>query len=302
MSTVEAPSRPTLFNWIEIAALGLIWGGSFLSVHVALTGFGPLMVAAGRIAIAAITLTVLCVLLRLPLPSLHADRRVWWHALGMAVFTNALPFAVIAWAQQSVQSSFVGITMALVPLFTLVMAHFALPGERLTWPRAAGFVLGLVGVVVLIGVDGLTLAGDPGHALAQLSCVGVTISYALGSIFTRRCPAVDPVAFSTAALLLAAAMILPVALTIEGVPAVPPAPALWALAYLGLMPTAFATLILVHVVRSAGPTFLTQTNYQVPVWSVLFGTLLLSEPLPPQFLIALGLILTGLAVSRMARR
>ena len=69
-----------------------------------------------------------------------------------------------------------------------------------------------------------------------------------------------------------------------------------------LIELAFATLILVHVVRSAGPTFLTQTNYQVPVWSVLFGTLLLSEPLPPQFLAALGLILAGLAVSRMARR
>ncbi len=302
MTNLATPSRPTLTNWIEIAALGVIWGASFLSVHVALTGFGPLTVAAGRIGIAAATLALLCVLLRLPLPSLHADRRVWRHALGMAVFTNVLPFAVIAWAQQTVQSSFVGITMALVPLFTLVMAHVALPGERLTLPRIAGVLLGLVGVVVLIGLDGLTLTGEPWHALAQLSCVGVTVSYALGSIVTRRCPAVDPVAFSTASLLLAAAMIVPVALAVEGVPHAPPAPALWALAYLGLMPTAFATLILVHVVLSAGPTFLTQTNYQVPVWSVLFGTLLLSEPLPPQFLAALGLILAGLAVSRMARR
>ncbi|MCW1934470.1 EamA family transporter [Pararhodobacter zhoushanensis] len=82
----------------------------------------------------------------------------------------------------------------------------------------------------------------------------------------------------------------------------PPLRSTLALVYLGLMPTALATLIMVHVIRSAGPTFLTQTNYQVPVWSVLFGVLILSEPLPPQFLAALGLILTGLAVSRVSWR
>tara|TARA_R110002074_G_scaffold21354_9_gene66483 strand:- start:1194 stop:1427 length:234 start_codon:yes stop_codon:yes gene_type:complete len=64
------------------------------------------------------------------------------------------------------------------------------------------------------------------------------------------------------------------------------------------LPTALATLILVHVIRTAGPTFLTQTNYHVPIWSVIFGTLILAEPLPPQFLIALALIFAGLLVSR----
>lgn len=300
MRTIAHPARPTLINWVEILALGVIWGASFLSVRIALDGLVPLWVASGRIVIAAVALGLLCLAIGQRLPSPRHDRRVWLHAMGMGFFTNALPFTLIAWAQQQVPSSFVGISMALVPLFTLVLAHTALPGERMTLPRLAGVALGLVGVVVLIGPDALT-GGESGDLLARLTCVGVTLSYAIGAIITRRSPAVDPIAFSTASLFAALVMILPVTLLLEGLPQSLPAPAsLAALAYLGLMPTAFATLLMVHVIRSAGPTFLTLTNYQVPVWSMIFGALILNESLPPTFLIALALILGGLALSRRA--
>ena len=94
-------------------------------------------------------------------------------------------------------------------------------------------------------------------------------------------------------------MIIPTALLVEGIPQLT-ADMLKPLAsvlYLGLMPTALATLLMVQVINSAGPTFLTQANYQVPVWSVVFGTLILHERLPAQFLVALGLILAGLILS-----
>lgn len=94
-------------------------------------------------------------------------------------------------------------------------------------------------------------------------------------------------------------MILPVALIFDGWPDFTAAGtgAIAAVLYLGLFPTALATLLLVTVIQSAGPTFLTQSNYQVPLWSVLFGTVLLGERLPASFLAALVLILAGLAIT-----
>ncbi|WP_240607849.1 DMT family transporter [Pararhodobacter oceanensis] len=303
MSQIASPSRPTLFNWLEIALLGLIWGASFMMVQLSLNGIGPLGISTLRIAIAALILSLLCLIRRLPLPSLRRDRKIWLHAAGMALFSNALPFSLLSWAQLHVTSGFAGITMALVPLFTLVMAHLMLPGERLTLPRLLGFLLGLIGVALLIGSDALHSGGASLEPIARVICIGAALCYAIGSIITRRCPPVDPIAFSTAALLIASVMMLLVTLTVEGVPAqMPPTSALLAILYLGVFPTALATLILVHVIRTAGPTFLTQTNYQVPVWSVIFGTLLLAEPLPAQFIIALALILSGLLVSRIAFR
>ncbi|WP_323036058.1 DMT family transporter [Pararhodobacter sp.] len=300
MSAIAAPSRPTLINWVEIFGLGMIWGASFLAVHLALDGIGPFGIATGRIVFAAVTLSLLCLVRRLPLPSLRKTPKIWLHATGMAFFSNVLPFTLLSWAQQHVTSGFAGITMAMVPLFTVSLAHLFLPGERLSRYKVTGFAIGLVGVVILIGTDALDTVGTELEPVARLVCIGATLSYAIGSIITRRCPPVDPIAFSTTALLVASAMILPVALLVEGLPhTMPPVSALAALAYLGLLPTAFATLVLVHVIRTAGPTFLTMTNYHVPVWSVIFGTVILAEPLPPQFLIALGLILLGLLISRI---
>ena len=301
---LSAPSRPTPANWLTVIALGVIWGASFMSVTVALQGFGPLAIAAIRITLAAVALWLLAWALgqALPSPRQAEGRHIWAFALGMGFFSNALPFFLLAWAQQHVSSGFAGITMALVPLFTLVLAHHLLTGERMTTVKLAGLALGLVGVVVLIGPGALQLGSGLLEPVAQLTCVAAAFCYSIGSILTRRCPPVNLITFSAAALIAAAVMILPVALIAEGLPReAPPLAALLAVIYLGLGPTALATLLLVQVIRTAGSTFLTQTNYHVPVWSVIFGTVFLHEALPGQFLLALGLILAGLALSRATR-
>jgi len=240
---------------------------------------------------------------RRSLPSLKATPRIWLSAVGMGALSNALPFTLLAWSQQYVTSGFAGISVAMVPLFTLVLAHFFLQGERLTARRVVGFALGLTGVVMLIGTDALAYGGDQLEPIARILCIAAAGSYAAGSIVTRRSPPVDPIAFSTLALIAASTMIVPIALWVDGVPSLlPPIHAMAALVYLGLLPTAVATLILVHVIRTAGPTFLTLTNYYVPVWAVIFGLVVLQETLPPQFVFALGLILAGLLVSRASMR
>ena len=290
------PAKPTRADWLRLIALSVIWGASFLNVHLALESFGPLTVAALRITLAAIALYILMRMFGLHLPR---NIKIWLHILGMAAFSNAVPFALLGFGQRFVASGFAGITMAAVPLFTLVLAHRFLPNEPMTRWKLAGFSLGFVGILTLIGPAAFEAEGTPMETVARLACFAAALSYAVGSIFTRRCPPVPMIALSAAALIAAAGMIIPLALLVEGVPSFTSAKptALLAVLYLGLFPTALATLLLVQVIQSAGPTFLTQSNYQVPVWSVIFGATLLGERLPPAFLIALALILAGLALS-----
>ena len=92
---------------------------------------------------------------------------------------------------------------------------------------------------------------------------------------------------------------MPLALALGGLPEQPPAAAVAGLLYLGIVPTAVATVLLVFVIKSAGPSFLSLVNYQVPVWAVILGLVVLDEELPAQFLGALALILAGLAVSQL---
>lgn len=300
------PSKPGLLNWLIVIGLSVIWGASFMSVKIALTGFGPLTIAACRTTLAAAALYAVMRVLRLALPqtATPTGRRIWAHIIGMGFFSNALPFFLLGWGMRHVASGFAGITMAAVPIFALVLAHWLVPGERMTLAKVLGFSLGIAGVVVLVGPKALMSSGADAEGLARLACVGSTLAYAIGAIVTRRCPPVNLVVFSAGALLMAALMAVPVALLAEGWPAFGQASpsALLALAYLGLGPTALATLLLVRVIKTAGPTFLTQSNYQVPVWSVVFGALVMHERLPAQFLAALTLILAGLAVSQLGAR
>jgi len=293
--TLAAPQNPGLANWLRVIALSVIWGASFMSVKLALAGFGPLTIAASRITLAAATLFLVARIMGIALPT---SRRVWAYALAMGLFSNVLPFSLLSWGQTYVASGFAGITMAAVPLFTMVLAHHLLPGERVTLAKLGGFALGITGVIILIGPRALLASGADVENLARLACIASTISYATGGVLTRRCPPVPLLAFSAAALISASLLALPLALALEGWPDLGGAPsaAIAAVVYLGLAPTALATLLLVKVIKTAGPTFLTMSNYQVPVWSVIFGTVFMAEKLPAQFLLALGFILAGLAL------
>lgn len=272
-----------------------------MGVSVALEGYGPLTVTAGRIAVAAVVLLTLAFAMGQGLPDRHTPtgRRIWLHAFGFAVFTNVLPFALLSWGQLHVTSGFAGITMAAVPLFLLPMAHVVLPNERMSPRKVIGFLIGFVGVVVLIGPSSISFAaGDATTSLARLACILAAMCYATGSLITRTAPPVAMITFSSAGVSLAACMIVPLTLWAEGMPTEVDWSALMGVFYLGLFPTALASVILVRVINSAGPTFLSLVNYQVPVWAVVFGLVFLGEPARPGFFAALVLILLGLAVSQ----
>lgn len=296
-------NSPGAANWAKLLFLGVIWGASFMAVSLALRGFPPMTIAALRISIGALCLLGVLYAMGIALPTLRSreGRLIWACALGMGFFSNALPFSLLSWGQTHVASGFAGVCMAVVPLFVLPLAHLLVPGETMTLRRTISFFVGFSGVVVLIGLDAFRTAGSDFESLARLACLGASLCYALGSIITRLCPQVNMLALSAAALLCGAGMMVPAALWAEGVPTLPEALPLAAVFYLGLLPTALAQVLLVQVARSAGPAFLSTVNYQVPVWSVIFGALLLGETLPPQLFVAMTLILGGLVLSRGRR-
>ena len=302
------PSGPRTLDWGLLALLGLIWGGSFLGVELALDSLPPLWVAAGRITLAAMLLIGTAHLMGERFPGFRTatQRRIWLHCLGMGLFTNAIPFSLLSWGQQFVTSSFAGITMAVVPLFVLPLSHFLVPGERLGPARVIGFLTGFGGVVLLVGGDRLfaPVTGGDGTTMltAQLACVAASCCYACGSIITRLCPPVSTLTFAAAGLLCASLAILPLALFVHGGPTAISATSLTGVLFLALLPTGLATILLTIIIRRAGPPFLSLVNYQVPVWAVLIGISILGESLPGHFMMALVTILVGLAISQRLHR
>ena len=303
MRSIPRRDNTRTLNWIMLATLGFIWGGSFLSVEISLAGFGPITVAASRVTIAAITLLLYAYIFGDGLPQISSkkDKRVWLHCLGMALFTNALPFSLLSWGQQTVTSGFAGVSMALVPLFVLPLSHKLVPGEKLSRAKVTGFLFGFLGVVLLIGGEKIfaNQSSTPILLLAQIACVTASCCYAIGSVITKLCPPVSTVSYASCGLMLASFMLIPTALWFEGIPKSPNSLAITSIIYLALFPTAIATILLTILVRRADPPFLSLVNYQVPIWAVVIGVVVLGETLPGHFLVALGIILGGLFISQL---
>jgi len=290
----------TLKDWGLLATLVVLWGSNFMFVKLGVATVPPATLAAARLLVGAVTLVAVIRALgyRFPQPG-----RVWVHYTMLAVVGNSLPFYLISWGQQTIDSSLAGILMAIMPLATLVMAHLWVTGERLTPNRALGFVLGFVGIVILIGPAALAgLGGSAGRVLAQLAVLGGALCYASQSVLVRVTLKGDVMVASAAIVAIAAAISLPVALLIDQPwNLAPSATSVWAVIWMGIGPTAIATLAFIKLIGSAGPTFMSLVNYCVPVVAVFLGVMILGETPSANAYMGLLLILTGIAMSQLRR-
>jgi len=281
--------------WLMIATLGFVWGGTFPLIKFALEGMTPFWLAAGRIGFASVLLGAIWAWRGF---TLFKGEASWRAVLVIGTFSTALPFMLINWGQQHVSAGFTGLSMAAIPLIVLPLAHLFIPGEQMVLRRILGFVTGFVGVAILIGGKAFESSSSELELWGRLACISAAGCYAVSSILTRRLPPVDPLGLAAILLVIGAAIILPTAWAIEGPPAMPDGKTLAIIALLGLIPTAAANFLRVIVVREAGPTFMTLTNYQVPVWAVVLGAVFLEEALPSSMLLAMVLILSGLCISQ----
>lgn len=293
--------RMTLLLWAELALLSAIWGGSFVFGRVAMAYLPPLTTALARVTLAAAALWLFVLLTR---RATAPVRPFMLALLAMGLINNAIPFFLILWGQKEIGSGLASVINALTPVWTLIFARFAARDELLGWGRAFGILLGLAGVAVLMSGD--IGAGLSAPLAAQLAVLGATVSYGAAAVFGRRFRQVDPVLVATGQLSGSSLLLFLPAMLIETpwtLPA-PPAIALWSVASLALLCTAFAYFLFFRILSRAGATNVSLVTMLVPVSAILLGAVFLGETLTWPELGGMALIATGLAAidGRLAAR
>jgi drug/metabolite transporter (DMT)-like permease len=293
-------SRP-LLHWLLLLALVAMWGSAFALTAIAVQSFTPATLVAARLVGAAAFLSALVWLRGKRFPR---ERRFWAFALAIALAGNVVPFWLISFGQQEIDSGLAGILMGIMPLAVMVLAHFLVAGERLSPVKAAGFLLGFAGLVVLIGPAALLeVQGHGTLLLYELAALGGALCYAVNTIIARNRPPADPLVAAAAVTLVGALIMLPI-----GGPGAPaqlaaaPPGALVVLAALSLIATGIATVVFLKLVAIAGPSFTSFINYLIPVWALLVGMAFLAEQPGLATLAGLVLILGGIALSEIGQR
>jgi drug/metabolite transporter (DMT)-like permease len=298
-------ARRSVLDWVLLAALVVMWGSSFMFIKLGVATVPTSTLVAARLILGALILLGVLYLRGARLPPLRrGQRRVWGNYVMLALLGNCIPFTTITWGQQRTDSALAGILMAVMPLATMVLAHFFVRGEHMTRNRVTGFILGFAGIIVLMGPSAVDRIGDQSLAtLSQAAILFGALCYAGNSVLTRVISRGDDVLVASTAMLLVASVIaLPVALFVDKPWQIDiSAASFWAILWLGVGPTAIATVVYFRLIASAGPTFMSLVNYMSPAVAVFLGVALLGETPGIHAYVALALILTGIAVSQWRR-
>ncbi len=294
MRSIQAPGPR---QWLLLLALVVMWGSRYYANEIALLSFTPLDIVFLQLTVAALILFPVMLMSGMRLPT---DLRSWLFFNAMAVVGNGLPFFLESWGQVSINSSLVGILMSVSPLSVLLLAHWLLPDESATGKRTVAFLIGLVGVVVLIGPEALlAIGGDLTTIVAQLAVLLAAVCYGLSAVITRLAPRHPPRVVAAGVMIAASLQLLPIWLFSQPMPdpAMLQTNSVVAVLGIGLFSTALAALVFFSLIEQSGAGFQSLTNYLLPVWAVFIGFTLLDETLPPNAFVALGLIMLSLWLS-----
>ena len=267
--------------------LSAVWGASYLFIKVALDdGVDPRFVVWSRILLAALVLVPIA----LRWGGADALRGRFGPVLFMAVVHVSIPFLLITYGEQHIASSLTGILVSAAPIFTVLLAVRFDAEERPRGIALGGVVLGILGVVLLFGVD---LSGDSAAIAGGLMVLLAAFGYAVGGLYLKaRLSGVPPVATAAATMVVSAALLAPAAL--PAVPTeLPSGTAIVSLAALGAGGTGVAFIIFYTLIATVGPGRASLVAYIAPAFAVVYGVWLLSEPLTAGVVLGLVAILAG---------
>jgi len=269
--------------------LSALWGASFIFIRVAVPALGPFVLVELRVGLAAVALA-LCAAFLGRLPKL----RVRWRQFALLGMVNvAIPFSLISTAEINLTASLAAILNSTTVMFTAVVAAVWM-GDALTARKVVGVVLGIVGVTVLVGWDPIVMNWVV--VLSVGAMLAASLAYALGSVYAKRTFAGSPpLAIAIGQLTAAATLMLPLAAV--SVPDERPS-TIVVLSILGLaLPsTALAYMLYFRLIENVGPTSTSTVTLLVPLFGLLFGVVLLEEPVGLGTLAGLVLILSSVTL------
>ena len=293
-------TRGNRIDWLVFFGLGFMWGSSYLFIKLAVDDFGTFTLVAFRLIVGAALLWTVVRIARQPLPR---ERRIYGHLVVMAVLNITIPFLLITWAEQSVDSSLAAILTSPVPLFAIVLSSLFLYDEPMRVNGVAGLIVGFIGVIIITS-PGLTKEGS--SVAGEIALLGASFSYACGAVYSRRnvrglapmIPAVFQVTF--AALITGT-----IALLVEHPwTARPDGQAVVAILWLGLLGSGVAYLAVFRLFAHWGATRTTLVAYLIPPVGIALGYLVLQEPVDARLIFGTVLVIAGIGLvnSRFGRR
>jgi drug/metabolite transporter (DMT)-like permease len=295
MSSQPVPLR----YWALIVLLGALWGCSFLFNAILIRELGPIWVSGLRTGIGALGCWAYFVATRRTLPR---DARLYAQLLVLGILNYAIPFVLFPVAAKDMASGIIGVINGMTPMTTVIISQFWPGGEKATWNKSIGVIVGFLGAAILASPS---LGRDSSAQLWAIgACFLATVCYALTLNYARRFKSVDSATVAASSLTGAALVTIPVAFLFEGVPVITQGETWAALFAIGLMSTSVAFLLLYWLLPRVGATNISLNTFITPISAILLGVLVLHERFELVHVVGIVVIFVGLVFidGRLIRR
>ncbi len=274
-----------------------IWGSSFICIDIALADFSPLAITCWRVILAAVAIILLCGYSKLTIPT---DRSTLGLFALIGVLNSLIPFTLIGWGQQTVDSAVAALLIATTPFSTLLLSHFMTGDDRFSWNRMSGVVIGFFGVALLFGHE-LVFSGN--SAMGMLAMLLAACCYSFSSLLIRRLAHLPSLIIVAGSLLVTSIVLVPLLLWLY-----PPweqqasTRSILALGFLAIGPTAIAYVLRAQIVRRTGAVFMSNAGYLIPLFAALWSWIFLSEVPTTVMCVAMVLIFLGIFLGQRRTR
>jgi drug/metabolite transporter (DMT)-like permease len=280
-------------HWFVFILLGAIWSSSFMWIKIAVQEVGPITLVAFRVLFGLLFGVVVIFIQRVPWPRTF---KAWFPLLLLGVTNVAIPFFLISWGEQSIDSAVASILDATVPLFTILIAHYLLHDDKMTLPKVLGLVVGFAGILILMSKD---IGASSSSLLGQAAVIVASMFYAGSAVYVRKVTEDTPGILRSAGPLVSATAIMWLGtILFENPVQIPQLGITWAaLLFLGILGSGLAFVMAYYLIHEIGPTRTTMVTYLFPLGGVTLGVTFLREPLTWQVITGAIFILASLVIA-----
>ena len=281
--------EPKIFDYVLLTLLALIWSSAFFNIKIATYSFGPVTIAFLRIFFGAIPVIALCLYKKIKIEAFSKD---WYWFAAIGLINLVVPFFLIAYGVQKVQSNLAAILMASTPLSATVLAHIFTENEKINLKKVIGVLVGFSGIVFLFSDN--ILINQSNFISALLILIGSTF-YVIGGLLTIKISNKKNENVTASILVWATIFLIPItAYTEQPWTLSPRLDSVISVIYLGIVATGFAWLLRFRILINNGLVFQAQVAYLIPIFGIILGYIFLKELITPKVLVAVVAVIIGI--------
>ena len=281
--------EPTILDYTLLTILALIWSSAFFNIKIATYSYGPVTIALLRIFFGAIPVVALCLYKKIKIEAFSKD---WYWFAAIGLINLVIPFFLIAYGVQKVQSNLAAILMASTPLSATVLAHLFTENEKINFTKILGVLVGFSGIVFLFSDN--ILINESNFISALLILLGSTF-YVIGGLLTIKISNKKNENVTASILIWATIFLIPItAFTEQPWNLNPSLESTISVIYLGIFATGFAWLLRFRILKNNGLVFQAQVAYLIPIFGIVLGYIFLKELITPKVIVAVVAVIIGI--------